>query len=172
MVPHKGSNDRAFTLTETLVVVGIVAILITLLIPASQRFFAQVQEAQCKNNLHGLFVAFSHFATDSEGWPQLPQGIRIGSREEQQWWLDYSKSNLDLPAKAWRCPTIDHYARASGNASAPLIHYLPTLFDSKPGTPNRWPEMPWFSEMGNVHGCGNLIVRKDGNVLPSLPLHP
>ena len=170
MILPQNKVIRAFTLVELLVVVGILAILISLLVPATERLFAAAQEAKCSSNLRALWVAFSPFATDPEGWPQVPSEIRIGSREEQQWWLDYSTSNLGLSAKDWRCPTIDRYARASAKASAPLIHYLPTIFDSKPGTPNRWPSMPWFSEMGDVHGKGNLTIRSDGAILPASPL--
>jgi hypothetical protein len=29
--------------------------------------------------------------------------------------------------------------------------------------------MPWFSEIGNVHGKGNLVIRSDGTVVPMMP---
>jgi hypothetical protein len=71
----------------------------------------------------------------------------------------------------WHCPTIEKVARrSSGSNQIPRIDYLPTLFDSRPGTPNRWPSMPWFSEIANVHGHGNLTVRADGSVQPSVPI--
>jgi hypothetical protein len=53
--------------------------------------------------------------------------------------------------------------------TAPLIHYLPTLFDARPGTPNKWTGMPWFSEIANVHGHGNLTIPSGGHIVPSNP---
>jgi prepilin-type N-terminal cleavage/methylation domain-containing protein len=165
-------RKRAFTLTEIVVVVGILGVLIALIFPAAQRIIPKAQEVVCMSHLRTLWVAFSPCATDLEGWPQVPKGIKIGSAQEQQWWLDYSTNQLGLTAKDWHCPVIE---RASKNASkgeeVPVIHYLPTLFDARPGTANRWPSMPWFSELGNVHGQGNLTVRADGTIVPSLA-HP
>jgi len=98
--------------------------------------------------------------------------VKIGSIEEQQFWLDYSSNSLGVPAKIWHCPTIDRSVRSTTKAQAPLIHYLPTLFDARPGTPNKWTSMPWFTEIGNVHGQGNLSVTAGGSVQPLVPLHP
>ncbi len=161
---------RAFTLTETVVVVGILAILISLLFPAAQQVMPRAREVKCMSHLRTLYVAFSPCATDDTGWPQVPKGIQIGSPQEQQWWLDYSTSHLGLSPKVWRCPSIERSARASSNAAPPVIHYLPTLFDARPGTPNKSLAMPWFIELGNAHGAGNLMIRADGAVLPSTPL--
>lgn len=162
-------RSRAFTLTELLVVVGILGILMALVFPTAQRVIPKAQEVVCMSHLRALWLAFSPCATDPGGWPQVPKQIRIGSPQEQQWWLDYSTNNLGLRAKDWHCPTIDRAARnASSNEDVPVIHYLPTLFDAKSGTANRWAFMPWFSELGNVHGKGNLTVRADGSIVPSL----
>jgi hypothetical protein len=150
------------------VVVGILAILIALIFPTAQQVMPRARAVVCMSHLRTLWLAFSPCA--NEGWPQVPKGIQIGSPQEQQWWLDYSTSNLGLTPKDWHCPSIERSARASSNAAPPVIHYLPTLFDARPGTPNRWPAMPWFTELGNVHGAGNLMIRADGAILPSTPL--
>lgn len=154
-------------------VVGILGILITLLVPAAQRFIPQAQKVVCISHLRTLWLAFSPCATDPEGWPQVPKGIKIGTTQEQQWWLDYSTNHLGLTAKNWHCPVIERASRNSSSSSGvPVIHYLPTLFDARRGTPNRWPSMPWFSELGDVHGHGNLTVRADGSVQAWAPLDP
>jgi len=163
----------AFTLTEIVVVVGILGILITLLVPAAQRVIPQAQKVVCMSHLRTLWLAFSPCATDPEGWPQVPKGIKIGTTQEQQWWLDYSTNHLGLTTKDWHCPVIERASRNSSSSSGvPVIHYLPTLFDARRGTPNRWPSMPWFSELGDVHGQGNLTVRADGSIQAWAPLNP
>jgi hypothetical protein len=37
-------------------------------------------------------------------------------------------------------------------------------FDDKPASPHQWPRQPWFAEVGDVHGNGNLIVFTDGSI--------
>jgi prepilin-type N-terminal cleavage/methylation domain-containing protein len=164
-------RQGGFTLLEVLVVVGILAVLLILIFPAAQRVIPKAQEVVCMSHLRTLWLGFSPCATDPEGWPQVPKGITIGSPQEQQWWLDYSTNRLGLSRKDWLCPTVEKAARnAKPDEAVPVIHYLPTLFDARQGTPNRWSSMPWFSEMGNVHGRGNLIIRADGAILPSTPM--
>ena len=166
------SSRRAFTLTEIVVVVGILGVLMALIFPAAQRVIPKAQEVVCMSHLRTLWIAFAPCATDPEGWPQVPKEIKIGSTQEQQWWLDYSTNHLGLTLKDWHCPVIERASKNSSNGDeVPVIHYLPTLFDARQGTANRWPSMPWFSELGNVHGQGNLTVRADGTIVPSLA-HP
>lgn len=110
---------------------------------------------------------FSATLADGDGWPQLPQGIQVGSLNEQRWWLDYSIKNLGMKESDWMCPSI--HRRISGVINGgviPVICYFPTLFDANPSTPRNWPRMPWFTEMASIHGKPNLSVRADGSVCP------
>lgn len=162
-------NKSAFTLPEILVAAGIVAILLSLTFPAIKSIQPKVDEVICMSHLRSLWLAFAPRAVEDSGWPQLPKDIKVGSREEQQWWVDYSSDALGLDPKLWICPTIARANRGANAGVSPVIDYMPTLFDSRPGTPNRWPSMPWFTEIGDVHGKGNLSVRTDGSILP---IHP
>jgi prepilin-type N-terminal cleavage/methylation domain-containing protein len=160
---------KAFTLVELVVVVGILAILISLVVPAASRVLPKAEQAGCMSRLHNLWVAFAPCATDGDGWPQLPANIQIGSSEEQQWWLATGSNRFGLKFTDWQCPTLQRYQHGSQtNTHIPVISYLPTLFDARPNTPNKWPSMPWFTEIGNVHGQGNLTVRSDGSIIPLL----
>jgi len=44
------------------------------------------------------------------------------------------------------------------------IDCVPTSFDDDPTTPRQWPTQPWFIEVGNVLGTGNLIIFTDGSI--------
>jgi prepilin-type N-terminal cleavage/methylation domain-containing protein len=160
-------RSRAFTLTEVLVVVGIFGFLIALLIPNATSILNRAQGVVCSERLKNLYVVFhDHVVIDHESWPQLPTNVKVGSTEEQQWWLTTGSNVLSLTERDWNCPTISRMIRNSSNtvAQAHLISYLPMLFDGSPATPVKWPWMPWFTEIANVHGHGAQMILGDGHV--------
>lgn len=162
--------SKGFTLTELIVVIGILGILMVLAVPSLSTVLPKADKIVCMSRLRELWLKFAPCATEAEGWPQLPKGVRVGSREEQQFWVDYASVNLDVSSNLWKCPTISRYERNAPKGNQPnIIDYLPTLFDSRPGTPNKWPSMPWFCEIADVHGGGNLMIRSDGAVVSSRP---
>jgi type II secretory pathway pseudopilin PulG len=157
----------AFTLLEAVVVLMIVGILLALLVPNFSTVRAKSEGVVCTGRLKNLWTAFSLQLQDGKGWPQLPVDIKIGSEEEQRWWLEYSSNNLGLTSREWNCPTISRSQQSATNREqVMLISYLPTLFDAKPSSPGKWPRMPWFTESQSAHGDGILCIRADGTVNP------
>src|SRR3954447_13428754 len=61
-------NRRAFSLVELMVVVGIIAILIGLLLPALNGARAKAKSVACKSNLRQLGVMFQTYVNDNGGW--------------------------------------------------------------------------------------------------------
>src|SRR5258708_40019277 len=66
---------RAFTLVELLVVIGIIAVLLGLLMPALSRAQQQARQAACASNLRQIGLHLMMYANQSRGW-LFPVGKR------------------------------------------------------------------------------------------------
>lgn len=64
------SNRRAFTLVELLVVIGIIALLISILLPSLTAARRQADRIKCLSSLKQLHLAYVQYATEYKGhWP-------------------------------------------------------------------------------------------------------
>jgi prepilin-type N-terminal cleavage/methylation domain-containing protein/prepilin-type processing-associated H-X9-DG protein len=73
---HRTHNRRAFSLVELMVVVGIIAIMIGLLLPALNGARAKAKSVACKSNLRQLGVMLQTYVNENNGWlfPVGPDG--------------------------------------------------------------------------------------------------
>ncbi len=87
--PAAGKHDAAFTMIELLIVIGIIAILIALLLPAIQSAREQARRIQCTKNLMQIGVALGNYASTHKVFPpgvvndkgpitNLPKGYHFG----------------------------------------------------------------------------------------------
>src|SRR5687767_6117912 len=60
---------RAFTLVELLVVIGVIAGLIAILMPALNKARAQARMVACQSNMRQIGVALTMYATQHKGRP-------------------------------------------------------------------------------------------------------
>ena len=101
-----------FTLTELLVVVGVIAVLIALLMPALARARFMAERAACLSQVRQWGASAAVFGSDHDG--RVPRGMNMwnaGSREVGRWafvnggggaqFLDKNFNNLTQPAQGY-----------------------------------------------------------------------
>src|SRR5437588_792379 len=104
-------RQRAFTLVELLVVIGVIAVLIAVLLPALSRARSAANRASCANNLRQIYFANRLYANANRD--QIPLGHRSGL--EQFNYLIWDSTQIAQQGviqyygymknpRAWYCP--------------------------------------------------------------------
>ena len=140
------TSDNAFTLVELLVVIGIIAVLISILLPALGRVRAQAKGAYCASNQRQLAIAVFSYANDNKGF--FPPAT-------------YFAPNPNNPAAfiqfGWHTPqALGKYMRNTSEnpfyVNARTL-YCPIVFDRASSAPNG----TWAAEFGIGYNAATSI---------------
>jgi len=75
----KRNNRQAFTLVELLVVIGIIAVLISILLPALSKARVAALQTQCLSRHRQIMLALVQYTQDNDGWgPASSETIPAG----------------------------------------------------------------------------------------------
>ena len=109
--PHR----RAFTLVELLVVISIVALLISLLLPAMSRARAAAQVALCASQERQFALAMVAWANDNDGNLPDPSSyadhtvLNRGMRQREDFWTQLYPDFIPK-MESWYCPAGPFFA--------------------------------------------------------------
>lgn len=125
---HTHSSKRArragFTLVELLVVIGIIALLISILLPALKKAKDAANAAKCQNNLKTLMTAFIMFAQDHKN--HLPGNKHDSEQSGGSW------NEKDPERREWLGGDIPF--TGGGNAAANRLKLKNSIGKSIPET--------------------------------------
>ena len=75
---HPSESRRAFTLVELLVVIGIIAVLISVLMPALARARASANLVKCQSNFRQVYTALTYYVNENKGMLPRSSGPSFG----------------------------------------------------------------------------------------------
>ncbi|MCS7033219.1 MAG: type II secretion system GspH family protein [Phycisphaerae bacterium] len=138
------SRNRAFTLVELLVVIGIIAVLVAILLPALGAARRQANTTRCMTQLREIGNALNLYAADNAGWwpvvrhqadlsfPTNNVRLRSNPPRNDYWYMFLLRYFSKIPysnvagarlgdyvnTPLWGCPEVDKTDLQTSNSSA------------------------------------------------------
>ncbi|MSR28442.1 MAG: type II secretion system protein [Phycisphaerales bacterium] len=126
------SDRRAFTLVETLVVVGIIALLVGIMVPTIKMVQAESRNAGCLSNLHQNYEALQSYQAANRGILAMCEFIPVVTPDGIEGGLPNLLSKyIPVDSASWFCPAdFDSESTETGTSYTympGLLRYAPEI---------------------------------------------
>lgn len=163
-------TNRAFTLVETLVALGVLGVLSVLVFVGVESYLSKAARVTCLGNLKNLGAAFHLYLNDHEDrWPPYPDNLDSFSKEFEDYWMNLFQSKYQIPPKTWICPALKKANLKSPDGRVLNLHYAPSFFDHAKGRAMNLnmdgKKHPWIIEIADAHGDGALMYFPNSGVV-------
>ncbi len=117
-------GKQAFTLVELLVVIGIIAVLIAILLPALNAARAAAQKVVCASNIRQIGLGLYAYAASNRGWLPSPIIQDVNDFGNPSAPPNFLAESLDNASRQFRCPSVDRILPAPPFSAV----YAPTSY--------------------------------------------
>jgi prepilin-type N-terminal cleavage/methylation domain-containing protein/prepilin-type processing-associated H-X9-DG protein len=115
-VPPAGRGSVGFTLVELLVVIGIVALLISILMPALNNARQQANAIKCMSNLRQITLAWHMYSNEHKGKTMPTHTTQHFGAGTGDIWVAFLRPYYGATADIRNCPTAPEPLAASANS--------------------------------------------------------
>ena len=154
---RRGRPVVGFTLVELLVVIGIIALLISILMPALSKAREQADSVKCLSNVRQVGMALYMYANDNKGF--YPYGARWDAPIAREDWIYWQDTEMRGPnskvehspiakyignfnPELLRCPgdDLESHPLAPKGGKYNYSYTMNEFFESSPRSPALWPD--------------------------------